>query len=613
MARRILCAALGISFALVVFAPHARSSGPVPQGGPPAAQPEKAQKLSREWKQLRTTHFEAATNAPTQDVARLLDQLEVYHTNLVTRLLSLRTSASLPTLVVVLKGDGTFQRFKPRNEKGRREEFVGAYFLEAPDMNYIVLPKAENGELRTVFHEYFHYVARRNSSDMPTWLSEGLAEYYSTSEFDPARGLSVIGKAIPYHIQLMRMDPLIPLDQLLSREGAGKIMRAGDPRRVAMLYAESWALVHFLVLSDSGARAGQIKVYLDAVEKGVPLEQAFRTAFGLTYQAATQQLSAYIAKNTFPFMNVTQNAAASSSASAANAMTEAEAEFVQGDLLLRLGVENEAERAIAKALALDPSYRQAKVALGQIRSRQKRDAEAIEMLGPVAEAAPNDLRAHLALGAAFLSAERYEEALREYTRAAAVNDGAASAWWGAVNAALGLGRVKESDAALDRLQQVEPGNRWYRGRAYPAFGLGDFATAAHDAQTYITKAGRGAESAPYMAFLGAISLWRLDRRAEADALLAEVRPDLAADSWPLVVMDFIQGKLAADRFLSKARDVEQQTEAHAYVGFKLLHEGRRNEALTHLRWVKERGTSAFVEHGMAVAELKRLEKIAGAV
>jgi lipoprotein NlpI len=116
-----------------------------------------------------------------------------------------------------------------------------------------------------------------------------------------------------------------------------------------------------------------------------------------------------------------------------------------------------------------------------------------------------------------------------------------------------------------------------------------------------------------MAFLGAISLWRLDRRAEADALLAEVRPDLAADSWPLVVMDFVQGKLAADRFLSKARDVEQQTEAHAYVGFKLLHEGRRNEALTHLRWVKERGTSAFVEHGMAVAELKRLEKIAGAV
>ena len=72
------------------------------------------------------------------------------------------------------------------------------------------------------------------------------------------------------------MDPLIPLDQLLSGEGAGKIMRAGNPRRVAMLYAESWALVHYLMLSDNAARAReQIKVYLEAIEKGLPLERAF--------------------------------------------------------------------------------------------------------------------------------------------------------------------------------------------------------------------------------------------------------------------------------------------------------------------------------------------------
>ena len=115
------------------------------------------------------------------------------------------------------------------------------------------------------------------------------------------------------------------------------------------------------------------------------------------------------------------------------------------------------------------------------------------------------------------------------------------------------------------------------------------------------------ESAPYMAFLGAIALWRLDRRAEADALLAEVRPDLTGLVAPQG--DGLHaGRLVSTRFLAAANDLEQRTEAHAYVGFAALQAGRREEALTHLRWVKERGTATFVEHRMAVAELKRLEK-----
>jgi hypothetical protein len=35
--------------------------------------------------------------------------------------------------------------------------------------------------------------------------------------------------------------------------------------------------------------------------------------------------------------------------------------------------------------------------------------------------------------------------------------------------------------------------------------------------------------------------------------------------------------------------------------------GRRDEALTHFRWVKEHGTATFIEYAIAVAELERLE------
>jgi hypothetical protein len=36
-------------------------------------------------------------------------------------------------------------------------------------------------------------------------------------------------------------------------------------------------------------------------------------------------------------------------------------------------------------------------------------------------------------------------------------------------------------------------------------------------------------------------------------------------------------------------------------------EGKRDEALVHLRWVKERGNKNYAEYDWALSELKRLE------
>ncbi len=79
------------------------------------------------------------------------------------------------------------------------------------------------------------------------------------------------------------------------------------------------------------------------------------------------------------------------------------------------------------------------------------------------------------------------------------------------------------------------------------------------------------------------------------------------DSWVSVVTQFPRGDLDGDAFIGRARDPEQQTEAHAYVGLKAAIFGQREEALKHLRWVRGQGTRAASEYPPAVAELRRLE------
>jgi lipoprotein NlpI len=170
-----------------------------------------------------------------------------------------------------------------------------------------------------------------------------------------------------------------------------------------------------------------------------------------------------------------------------------------------------------------------------------------------------------------------------------------------------FGRQAESDEAMSRLQRLEPNPRWYDARAYEGFKRGNYSTAIHDIHTYIERAGRGAESAPYAAFLGAICYLRLKKVTEASNPLREISTEIPEGSWTAVVMDFMQGKLSSEKFLARAKDVYERTEAHAYTGMMALIAGDRDEGLNHLHWVKDKGSRNYVEYGMAIAELKRLE------
>ena len=49
---------------------------------------------------------------------------------------------------------------------------------------------------------------------------------------------------------------------------------------------------------------------------------------------------------------------------------------------------------------------------------------------------------------------------------------------------------------------------------------------------------------------------------------------------------------------------------NALTSYHHANRGRPAEALAHYRWVKEHGTTTFVEYGIAVAELDRLDAAA---
>jgi hypothetical protein len=49
------------------------------------------------------------------------------------------------------------------------------------------------------------------------------------------------------------------------------------------------------------------------------------------------------------------------------------------------------------------------------------------------------------------------------------------------------------------------------------------------------------------------------------------------------------------------------TGAQTYLGLDLIESGRSADALPGLKWVRDHGNKAFIEHDIALAEIDRIE------
>lgn len=607
---------LGIlgSFVIVAALVAAVTCPPVRAGAAPGADTlssaaqaqDKGAPQSREWKRVRMGDFEAVGNASAGDMAKMLSGLACFRGAFVSMFPSLRLASPVPTVTLLFKDAAAFDRFKPRDEKGRREENVGGYFISDDDVNLMVLPVQAWGDagMAIVFHEYAHYLTSLNMARLPTWLSEGISEFYSTFEPEGDQKGGVVGRAPVWRLRVLRSSTLLPLDQMLGNDSAGKLVR--DRGTVGLFYAQAWALVHYLTLAREGKEQHRISNYLEAVRGGMAIEPAFRQTFGTTFRGMQDELERYLRRPAIPAIRVSERRDVAEAKPVVEILSEAEAQSLQGDLLARLGASDDAEKYLRKAVELEPAQASASLALGQVRLRQKRYTEALELVQPMTDGPSASFRAFLLLGAIHDAMEQSEQALEVYRKATRANAASTAGWARLCYLAASLGKTDESDQALARLMAMRPTTDWLQGRAYEEFHHGQFAAVSRDAAAFIAQAGPASESAPYMAFLAAISDWHLERAADASAVLQQVQPSVAPETWTARVMGFMQDRLAADALLSKAKDNEERTEAHAYIGIRAAMAGHRDEALQHLQWVRDRGTKSYYEYRLAETELKRL-------
>ncbi len=346
------------------------------------------------WVRVDTEHFTLFSDASASRTSEI--GLEMEKLRAVLELLQRSSSAGspVPTSVFVFKSNSALTPYKPLYQ-GKPSGATG-FFQGTDEGNFIALTASWNHDPRpVVYHEYLHDFLRRHFPQQPTWYDEGLADFYST--FQASSKGARVGLPVDAHLWRLRTEAMLPLARLLAVRNDSP--EYNEQSRQGIFYAESWALVHYLMRGNP-RRTPQLGRFLVLLQEGKPQDEAFRAAFQADYATLQGELSRYVRQTSFSYRQVRFEELKLPTRTQTTPLTYEQTLCRLGDLLAhgspdRLG---DAQAYFEAVLAANPSDPDALAGMGLVRLRQERVDEAEDLLRRAVAAGSRDFRVPFHLG-----------------------------------------------------------------------------------------------------------------------------------------------------------------------------------------------------------------------
>lgn len=330
------------------------------------------------WFETRTAHFNIFSCGAVPEVYKLAGRLEQF-CRAYAQLAGTQSVDSPPIVVVAFPDRESMQSYLPlyQGKPGN----LAAFFTHSTDENVIVLSLPEPGSpdtgMEVIFHEYSHLLFRRNDQIWPLWLKEGMAEVYST--FQTSGHIARIASPIPHHLQVLRREPMMSLDELFAVTHDSP--QYNERERQGMFYAESWLLTHFLMAGDNDAYRARFGQFTTLLRQGQSPVQAFTNALHSSLPVVEAELGRYLQQGVFLPIDLSLAADVSSPINyTAHYLTPVEIYFRLGDELLRIDRLDEAEARFALAQKLAPASPLPSEGLGLVAHQLKQHDAALREL-----------------------------------------------------------------------------------------------------------------------------------------------------------------------------------------------------------------------------------------
>ena len=287
------------------------------------------------WWRVRSSQFEVYTDAGETAGRHVLD-----------RLLEMRRifrkewpDSAQPIRVLLFASEADYSALKPADP-------ARAFFQSGSERDYIVARAGTADTARAASHEYVHAVLHHTSVTLPRWLEEGLADFFSTAEIRKNAGH--IGEPVREHVVVLERAKWLDAPALAAVTVASPEYK--DARRAGVFYAESWALVHMLML-EPGWRGG-LAGFLARLADGEEPDEAFEAAFAKTMAEAVRDATGYVRRGRLPTEELALDAEPAAAPATSEQLPDQEGRLVPAEVALLAGRPDYAEQ-LYQSLARD--------------------------------------------------------------------------------------------------------------------------------------------------------------------------------------------------------------------------------------------------------------------
>jgi tetratricopeptide (TPR) repeat protein len=332
-----------------------------------------------QWIEVRSAHFAVITNSSEKQGRVIVDQFERMRWMFQALYPKAQVDPDAPIVIVAAKNGKTFQAMEPAAYLAKGQLQLGGLFLRAPDKNYILLREDSEQEhpFAAVYHEYTHLQFNDDHDWMPLWLNEGLAEFFQNTEIRNKDVL--VGEPSVDDILYLRQNRLIPMPVLFAVDSRSPYYH--EEQKGSVFYAESWALTHFLFITDKQKGSDRVGDYMRLLIRHEDPMTAAQKAFG-DLKLLQKNLESYIQASSYKqFVLSSAAAPIDESSYKVRALTQNDADAVRADVLAYVGRTEEAKSLLAAVLKADPNNTLAHETMGFLEFRQGNVLAARKWLG----------------------------------------------------------------------------------------------------------------------------------------------------------------------------------------------------------------------------------------
>lgn len=312
------------------------------------------------WKELETANFRfisSATHAATRDVAAKLESM-----NVALAQLGLAPVRSVTKTTVFLFTDRrALQPYLDALLHLKSARANGAFLSAGGSGAMLIDLRRSGGYDKTLYHELVHELLARRGTEIPLWLNEGLAEYFSSSKM--VGGEMRFGQPLVHHLRYLRGRELMPLEKLLSLQGTDAYTVA---RQQLLFYGQSWLIVHYILRQPDAAR--KLQAFLQRVEAGEAAQAALQRVYAVDVAALEKEQLVYLRRTSWPLSELRSKAADIAFEDEIAPLGDADVHYELGRVLERGLPENTslARQELERALTIDPRHARSLAALARL-------------------------------------------------------------------------------------------------------------------------------------------------------------------------------------------------------------------------------------------------------